>query len=149
MRRRRLLVVLAGLAVAVAAGTVVLWPSRPNVAFRMNQENLRRAQKLSMTRSEVYGLFGPPADYSTGPVTMASVLGFGPPRYPVWYSSALSVATQDEAIWLTDTGIGSVFFDSDDRVCVVTYSACDRDSEGALGNLLWRAQREWHRWFPE
>jgi hypothetical protein len=59
------------------------------------------------------------------------------------------MATEDEAIWLTDTGIGSVYFDSDDKVYLVTYRACDRESEGALGYLLWCVKCQWRRCFPE
>jgi hypothetical protein len=83
--------------------------------------------------------FGPPGDYSTGPMTSAGVPGFGPPRNPVGIR-ARRAWPDDEPIWLTDTEIGSVYFDSDDRVYLVTYRACDRESEGALGYLLYASQ---------
>ena len=60
MRRRKLLVVLAGLAV-VAAGVVVLWP-RPDRITRENCDRIRPG----MTRAEVEAILGPPDDYRTG-----------------------------------------------------------------------------------
>jgi hypothetical protein len=48
VRRRTLLVVLAGLAVVVAAGVVVLWPR----ADRVTRENFRRIE-TGMSRADV------------------------------------------------------------------------------------------------
>jgi hypothetical protein len=80
VRRRKLLVALAGLAVVVAAVVVVLWP-RPD---RITQENYDRIRvgglwgedwathdnrapvKKGMTRTEVEAILGPPGDYRTG-----------------------------------------------------------------------------------
>jgi hypothetical protein len=62
MRRRTLLVALAGLAVVVGAGTVVLWPR----ADRITLENFDRIKK-GMRRAEVEAILGPPGDYTTGP----------------------------------------------------------------------------------
>jgi hypothetical protein len=56
MRRRKLLVALAGLAVVVAAGAVVLLRSRPN---RITRENCDRT-KEGMSRAVLAGL-GPDA----------------------------------------------------------------------------------------
>ena len=48
MRRRKPLVVVAGLAVVVAAGVVVLWPR----ADRVTRENFRRIE-TGMSRADV------------------------------------------------------------------------------------------------
>ena len=63
MRRRTLLVVLAGLTVVVAAGAVVLWPRTPS---RITLENCNRIRE-GMSRAEVEAILGPPGDYRTGP----------------------------------------------------------------------------------
>jgi hypothetical protein len=61
MRRRKLLVALAGLAVVVAVGVVVLWPPED----RITEANLERI-KEGMTQAEVEAILGPPGDYRTG-----------------------------------------------------------------------------------
>jgi hypothetical protein len=61
MRRRTLLVALAGLAVMVAAGVGALWP-RPS---RVTGENFDRIEK-GMSRAEIEAVLGPPGDYRTG-----------------------------------------------------------------------------------
>jgi hypothetical protein len=63
MRRRTLLVALAGLPVVVAAGAVVLWPRTPS---RITLENCNRIRE-GMSRAEVEAILGPPGDYRTGP----------------------------------------------------------------------------------
>jgi hypothetical protein len=55
-------VVLAGLAVVVAAGAVVLWPRLPS---RITRENFDRLKK-GMSRAEVEAILGPPGDCRTG-----------------------------------------------------------------------------------
>src|SRR6516162_11708776 len=64
MRRRMLLVALAGLAVMlVVTGTTMLWP-RP--ADPINFENFQ-SLRGGMTKAEVTAVLGPPGDYRTGP----------------------------------------------------------------------------------
>jgi hypothetical protein len=55
MRRRKLLVALAGLAVVVAAGTLMLWPR----ADRINYANFNRVEQ-EMSRDDVEALLGLP-----------------------------------------------------------------------------------------
>jgi hypothetical protein len=50
MRRRTLLVVLAGLAVMVAAGLVVLWP-RPDRVTRENYDRIIQGMTLAVVQS--------------------------------------------------------------------------------------------------
>src|SRR5262249_54020078 len=61
MRRRTLLVTLAGLAVVVAAGAGVLWPRAES---GITVENFRRIRE-GMTLAEAIAILGPPGDYST------------------------------------------------------------------------------------
>jgi hypothetical protein len=79
MRRRKPLVALAGLAVVVAAGVVVLWPrTAPERITRENYDRIRNG----MSRAEVEAILGPPRDYSTGPLQYAgrSIQMFGGSR---------------------------------------------------------------------
>ena len=63
MRRRNLLVVLAGLAVVVAAGVVVVW-SRKDLITRDRYDRIQ----AGMTRTKVEAILGgPPGDYRTVP----------------------------------------------------------------------------------
>jgi hypothetical protein len=92
MRRRTLLVALAGLAVVVAAGVVVAWPRlipiapkrpgripavdrvaapaerppNPSQASPKLVDNFRRL-KRGMSRADVEAILGPPGDFSTHP----------------------------------------------------------------------------------
>jgi hypothetical protein len=63
MRRRKLLVALAGLAVVGAAGAVVLWRRSAHVT-RASCDRIR----VGMSRAEVEAILGgPPGDYRAGP----------------------------------------------------------------------------------
>jgi hypothetical protein len=131
MRRRKLLVALAGLAVVVAAGVIALWPTRPN---RVTRENYDRIQ-IGMTRAEVEAILGPPGDYTTRPQTL---------WWPPW-----SVGLSDR--WRGDEFAIGLIFDHKRRVRVkycADHIVLHLD-QTAFDNLLWRAKRQWHRWFPE
>jgi hypothetical protein len=53
-----------------------------------------------------------------------------------------------QASWVGDTVHIIICVDDAGRV-TVTGAVNRRATEGPLDNLLWRAQRQWHRWFPE
>src|SRR6516164_10518508 len=108
MRRRTLLVVLAGLAGLVAAVVVVLWP-RPSL--RITLENCKRIRE-GMSRAEVEAILGPPGDYRTGP----GETGHGSTENMFWTLDSPDVArggmhwsnvSQSDpglwAIWLSDS----------------------------------------------
>jgi len=134
MRRRTLLVVLAGLAVVVAAGVVVLWP-RPE---RITRENFERI-KEGMSQAEVEEILGPPGDYTTEPTDWEN------------YSDLRGLLATDETMstWVFDEPVMIVVFDKKSgRVIGKLMNKNDRQNTGALYTLLWRAKRQWHRWFP-
>jgi hypothetical protein len=56
------------------------------------------------------------------------------------------VATQE---WKGNTAIIRVGFDSAGLAASKEYVTSSRVEQGLLENLLWRAKRQWHRWFPE
>jgi hypothetical protein len=167
MRRRNLLVVLAGLAVVVAAGVVVVW-SRKDLITRDRYDRIQ----AGMTRTKVEAILGgPPGDYRTVPTEAEQWQGC----YDIDAdaSEAGCYATladgEIEAAWFGNQGIVRVWFRS--GVCAwgqstlpsgglsglsgegpTPYKSFTRTVEskrGPLDNLLWRAKRLWHRWFPE
>jgi hypothetical protein len=126
MRRRKLLVALAGLAVAVASGLVVLWPSS-----RTTQDNSDRI-KIGMTRAEVQAILGPPGDYRTNAP---------PPRG--WPSGSGLRST-----WEADDGTIQVVFNSDDCVASCSFFPNAGERRDGFNQVLGWVNRQWHRWFP-
>jgi hypothetical protein len=112
----------------------LLWP-RPN---RFTPENYDRIHK-GMTQSEVEALLGPPGDYTTmdtdlgGTATMDVDHSGGQYRPVVWRSERANVF-----VHLNPRGevVGKGYF---------PVQAVDH---GPLGNVLWRAKRQWQKWFP-
>jgi hypothetical protein len=139
VRRRKLFVALAGLAVVVAAGVIVLWPQPERVTV----ENFQRV-KVGMARAEVEAILGPPEDHSTGPVF------WGPRSRPDQVSYGYRKLNAD-AVWLSDEGLLMINYNIDHppKVLTVRTGPCQRPKQDSLDNLLWRMARQWHRWFPE
>jgi hypothetical protein len=135
MRKRKLIVVLAGLTVVVAAGVVVLWP-RPDRITRENYDRIR----VGMNRAEVYTVLGPPRDYSTGPTLY--VLDA---LYP--HDIMQDPYPDQEVSWWGDTGEIDVYF-SPSGVTAATFARALKGRKNVVGDLLWRAKRQWRRWFP-
>jgi hypothetical protein len=138
MRRPTLLVALAGLAVVVAVGVVVLWP-RQN---RITQENFDRIRE-GMSLAEVEAILGPPGDYRTGPTAYEEVgptEEYDPTRMEWWTDTLLIDIDFDETGPLERGGT--------QRAAKAWVDPCTRVPQGPLDNLLWRAKRQWHRWFP-
>jgi hypothetical protein len=52
-----------------------------------------------------------------------------------------------QAVWVGDTVHIVISVDDAGRV-TDTDSLNRRATESTLDNLLWRAKRQWHRWFP-
>jgi hypothetical protein len=152
MRRRTLLVVLAALAVLVAAGVVVLWPR----ADRITEENCGRIHE-GMTPTEVEAILGPPGDYRSGPTkhplmhATQTEKGQTMPISFLYLDEIEAPKIQGETTqkWLSDHGDVHVYYDSTGFVRGRTFWSAQPKPQGLLDNLLWRAQRQWHRWFPE
>jgi len=154
MRRRTLLVALAGLAVVVAVGVVVLWPR----ADRITRENFERIRE-GMSRAEVEAILGPPGDYRTGHGETgfdgSEVTGWTPdPRFglddALAWSKFPGQSPEDPrrwANWLSDSFLVLIVIDESRQVI---HKQIDprRRTQGPLDNLLWRLKRQWHRWFP-
>ena len=149
MRRRTLLVALAGLAVAVAAGLVVLWP-RPE---RITPENYARV-RTGMSRTQVEEILGLPGDYRTGPGAtnlgrdvIMWVIDPDVHPYPPSSWSKIDEGPHSWGYWLGDSFQISVAIDDSGHVQEM-HGFPRRAVQGAVANFLWRAKRQWHRWFP-
>jgi hypothetical protein len=130
MRGHKLLVALAGLAVAVAGAAVVPWP-RQN---RITRENFERIEQ-GMSRSQVESILGLPGDYRTGPSAYVEVL----PDY---------IPTRME--WWTDTLV--IIIEFDEAGLAYEYHRLRLGGtvqQSPVTNYIWRLKRQWHRWFPE
>jgi hypothetical protein len=137
MRRR--LLVLAGLAMIVAGGALVLWP-RQDPLTRENYEAIRDG----MTRAEIEAILGPAGDYSTGPTQRFMSV-----------EDAIAQAHQDsfslqsrELAWSSNMVMVRVEFDSRGVATAKNIAALVKLKQTFAENLLWRAKRQWHRWFP-
>jgi hypothetical protein len=136
MRRRTLLVVLAGLAVVVATGVFVLWPkAQPD---RITQENFARVAD-GMSHAEVEAILGPPGDHRTAPTEATTDFVF-------FSADGTKIATPD--VWRGDRANIYVAYDLAGCVMGKSSHANNRFPQSPLDNLLWRAKRQWHRWFP-
>ena len=149
MRRRTLPVVLAGLAVMVAAGAVVLWPRKD----RITQENYDGI-RMGMSRAEVEEILGLPGDYRTGPGAtnlgrdvIAWVIDPDVHPYPPSSWSKIDEGPHSWGYWLGDSFQISVAIDDSGQVQEM-HGFPRRTTQGVFDNLLWRAKRQWHRWFP-
>jgi hypothetical protein len=152
MRRRTLLVALAGLAVAIAAGMVVLWPK----ASRVTSDNCDRIHR-GMNRQEVEAILGPPGDYRSGPTEHSLVHATWTEEgqsMPIsfWYLEGIDPPTihgETPHIWLGDHGDAHVYYDSAGVVTGRTFWSAQPKPQGALDKLFWQTRHLWHRWFPE
>jgi hypothetical protein len=136
MRRRTLLVVLAGLAV-VAAGVVVVACLQTR---RITRENFDRVA-LGMSRTEVEAVLGPEGDYRTMPTKFVYLAQ--------WYTErgADYVDFTPDELWESDAGNICVKYRLG-RVAAKKFVMTSRLDQSYLDNLVWRAKRQWHRWFP-
>jgi hypothetical protein len=133
---------MAALTVVIAAGVVVLWPQTES---RMTVENFRRIRE-GMTLAEASAILGPPGDYSTLDTASPPILSDGDAYASLGDGTVESV---DQEWWTNDTADAFVGLDKSGRIVSGSVYPRQTIDHGTLGNLLWRAKRQWHRWFPE
>jgi hypothetical protein len=153
-----LIVALVVLAVVIAAGAAALW-ARPAQVTRASCDRIR----VGMSRAEVESLLGgPPGDYRTGPTKMGpeseESLPMAVPSEPLPSepSSPTPPPTINWALikphasctWQGDTGFIDVTFSPEGVVRIKSFWPAIKLEQGPLDNVLWRAKRQWHRWFP-
>ena len=151
MRRRTLLVALAGVVVSFATGAFLLWPrSQPS---RVTQENFARIHE-GMSRADVEAILGPAGDYRTGPTALVV------PRH----IDKLTPAQAAHETGAPDLGFGLLddctfaSWQCDDRVIWICYykdgvsmfdvAPVGRVPGGPVADFVWRIERQWRRWFP-
>jgi hypothetical protein len=144
MRRRKLRWV-AGLAVLLAVGALVLWPR----AERITAAIFHRIQ-AGMSLAEVEAILGPPGDHSTVPEDYGSLTKFT--KYTqdsdtVVEESWGSGRTAEE--WEFDRARVWVLFDASGKVAGAQITPVRRIECDPIDSLLWRAKRQWRRWFSE
>jgi hypothetical protein len=144
MRRRKLLVALAGLAVVVAAGAVALWP-RTDPASRIMQRNFERI-KPGMTMAEVSAMPGPPGDYKAPESPVEFHTGDGPT-----FGNMMTPIDGPKRveIWENGTAFVTVEVDSSDTVRWGTFDPQYVPNDSVVNRSIAWAKRQWHRWFPE
>jgi hypothetical protein len=155
LRKWKLLVALAGLAVVVAAEVVVLWPRSSSRITRENFEQI----KEGMNRAEVEAILGPPGDYRTGhgetdltTVHMAWSPDGGPLKPNTDWSRIPGQSPEDPRLWaewMNDSIVIVIAIGQSGSVVQTVGFPRRRTTQGPLENLLWRAKRQWYRWFPE
>jgi hypothetical protein len=145
MRRRKLLGVLVGLAV-LAGGAFVLWPRTD----RLTRENFDRI-KEGMSFAQVEAILGPPGDYTTAP-ELKKKLNLA--EYKNCYADRDclgGVETLDSmdplACWESDSVQVFISFPQG-IVSTKDFFVTSREQQTPAENLLWRAKREWRKWFP-
>jgi hypothetical protein len=160
MRRRKLLGT-AGLAL-VGAAAFLLW-NRPS---RITEENLARISQ-GMTREEVVSILGPPGDYRSGPTEYppfnwtdfrpnvdSSQLGLPDVHSGSFHqieNAGVIEGTPEK--WRGDSGDILIHFapsgvSATSGVTGSVFLPTEKVSQSPLENLLWRAKRQWQKWFP-
>jgi hypothetical protein len=149
MRRRKLIVAFAvGLMALVGVVAVVAWP-RGN---RITRENFDRI-KDGMSRAEVEAILGPPGDYSSGPVAYSEADGINT-RVVVDASSLAAIGDfWLRNVWSGDRALCGVYISEAGYVTRTPYGIgffelVERVEQSPLDNLIWRAKRQWRKWFP-
>jgi len=102
-------------------------------------------------RTGVEAILGPAGDFSTGPLVSDSFTTSGWSSFhPVKESPICGDGGYVWlAMWTSDEVSVIVLFDKDGQPGILTPIRVKRMEQGTFDNLLWRAKRQWHRWFPE
>jgi hypothetical protein len=97
-----------------------------------------------MTRAEVETILGPPGDHRTEPAEYSRLVYLAGQR-------AQSIGDDYPAAshwWEGNTSLVIVSYNYSDRVTDFTRADAINPKPSAVEILLWRAKRQWHRWFP-
>jgi hypothetical protein len=135
-RKFRWVLMLAALAV-VTAVAFVLWPRNTPLVTRENYERI----VSDMTPSDVETILGPAGDYRTGPTEECGKTA------AAWLS-----AKRESRVhrcygdwWESDSAAIFVQMDPEGDI-LKEYTPCTL--KGPLEVFLWRAKRQWRKWFP-
>jgi hypothetical protein len=141
VRKRKLLVVLAGLAaLLVTAGVFVLWPRPPLVAWEVHLANYRRISP-GLTMEQVHALLGAPGDYRAWPTRP----GLGENETLAY--TIVSFLEDPTETWQYDSATIRVDFDHTLHSSAKLIRHATPVELNPLDRLRWLAKRQWHRWF--
>jgi hypothetical protein len=113
----------------VVAVVVVLWPRADRITLT-NYDLIREG----ISRAQVCAILGAPDDYTTRPLILS------------WPPGTDGLT---DFWWGNECAIGLIFDkEGRGRLKCHTTRVDLRWQQTALENLLWRAKRQWHRWFP-
>ena len=153
MRRRKWRWVVAGLVALVAVGTFAMRPR----ADPLTREKCGRI-KVGMSPVEVETILGPPGDYRAGLGEILSPYGDGgvadPDPYdqgPTWQDVPVQSDDGGKVVkmgtWISDSLYVEIVVDETEHVQLANVFD-RRKTQGGFDSLLWRAKRQWRRWFP-
>jgi hypothetical protein len=149
MRRRKLRWAVAGLAaLLLVAGAFVFWP-RALPPSRITRENFHRI-RVGMSRAEVEAILGPPEDYANGDTEQdgaATVQDYSQVATAEAFLYRPPCSWQGD--WRDDRIHIHVALDLEGKVFLAWCGPLQPVDHGSLGNLRWRAERQWRKWFPE
>jgi hypothetical protein len=94
----------------------------------------------------VEAILGLPGDYATVPFENGSGVEVDPSDV---YSKVVRTFSAGECWCGNDCLIFIAFDGSNGRVVGSSFMQPRKLDQSPVDNLLWRAKRQWHRWFPE
>jgi hypothetical protein len=117
-------------AIVALVGAFIMWPRTDRITAA-NCGLIREG----MSQSDVEGILGgPPGDYRTVPTKEWMLKPYRPGEEP--------------KTWQGDTGDIQVVF-SPDGAHQPRFRQAQRIEQSLLDDILWRAKRQWKRWFPK
>lgn len=121
--------------VVLLAGVFTFWPRSPQVT-QARFDCIRPTTNFD----DAVATLGPPGDYTTGPVERAGrvQLIVGVP----------TLDTSRTERWRFDEAVYSLHFRPDGGLDHAVLIPARKVYQSAVENLLWRANRQWHRWCP-
>ncbi len=162
MAGRKALAYLTGLTLLSGAAVVMMcWPA-PNPRISLDNFN---CIKTGMTYAEVEALIGPHGDHRSGPTVVTEPFSMWRPglgRCPPGMEATPLSGGYWTVTWQTDQAeilvmiepavegqVGHLAWSELAPGRVIAAHYCDAKLEhGPVYNALWRARRQWHRWFP-
>jgi hypothetical protein len=152
---RRTSIVVAGVAVLAIGATLVTVLT----GARITRANLDRIDE-GMARAEVERILGgPPGDYRIvhtkdepghcfgGDLDSLASCIDGSPGDEKYFKIGPD-GSWNQGLWFGDEGVIQISFRSG-IVASKEFIRTVQREQGALENLRWRVERQWHRWFPE
>jgi hypothetical protein len=144
MHRWKLLAIITLSAVPLALFTacVLVWSVEEK---KITWENVFDKAASGMDRTEIESIYGPPGDYSTGPLSRGD--DFSAQRHPVDPFEEICLPDGRKlAAWTNDSLRVMILFDQEGKAGPCFLTPVERIEQSSLESLMWRARRHWRRW---